>query len=354
MPRNITNKDVAAYQKPRLGVKVSNANPTGGTPYSEVPAEVGDPDAILAEAKQFLAQAPDLSEIARIPASLNALRAAQDEAAPYSGREWARGLTEGTDAASMAAGVASMAPTPASPLLAGASMGLGALGGLRKLISPDADESRLEGGLQTALMVAPGAVGKGLSVLRKNRAIPVPPGLGMAESTHAGPFMRPSQAPFEPYVPPAGAWKGAQPAGRNLHPETAARSGVDPRDFEGVRTVPGSWDEVEAGGLASITQAGPLDRLKQATVENDLLDDFISSETTRQQLPYDWKEAGGRFIKNAEGSDTLEQLPEAWRPFAGDPASEVQIPLGDGGARARRLRALGRAMRSNSPLPEEF
>lgn len=111
----------------------------------------------LGEAKVALARAQKLSDNTDAP-NLGGLRDRMNDlseesrnAQPYSGREWARGLTEGTDSAAGLMGLAAMAPTPASPLLATASGALMMPGAARRMIMPEEDESRTEGAIQAAL-----------------------------------------------------------------------------------------------------------------------------------------------------------------------------------------------------------
>jgi hypothetical protein len=115
-----------------------------GQPYSDRGANA------LAAAKEFLSrhQGPvepspeDLAEatqrttVAREPMSL-------------------RGLTDIGESASLPLAGMGMIPSPMSPFLLGASAILAGAGGLRKLIAPETDESRVEGGVQSALSMLP-------------------------------------------------------------------------------------------------------------------------------------------------------------------------------------------------------
>lgn len=66
-----------------------------------------------------------------------------------------RGLTDIMESTSLPLAGMGMIPSPASPFLLGASGAMSAAGGLRKMIAPEEDESRTEGGVQSALSLLP-------------------------------------------------------------------------------------------------------------------------------------------------------------------------------------------------------
>lgn len=337
--KTYTNADVEAASKPRLGVKMA---PAPNAQYAPTREESGRAfaDQALLDAKGWLGQAPDLSGVANINSDLHELQGQQDESRPYSLREWSRALTEGTDAGAQAAAFV--------PGGQAASLALAAPGLLRGMVDPWEDESRM-GALGTAAGIAlPAAAGKAWSLFKAGRAVPVPPGLGMgygsaatkgaAAAAEAAPaaesnFARMGMLPYdaEPGVAQAAAaapkgapelpeaWKqfagppkpkpAYQPAVQGMR--QAAQPGLAPGSFGGDRMLPPMREmpELPRGGLETITPES-ISRLHKAQAGNDLMDEFVASQGPKQS--YDWPEAGGRYVKDAIGSDVLEQpVPDA-------------------------------------------
>lgn len=108
----------------------------------------------LEAAQRYLARAPDLSGVASLPDQLAAL------SRPSHGV--ARQLTDALTQISQPAMLASLVPSPIQPVAAGITAGTLGLSGLRKLLMPEEDESRVGGAIEAGLGLLPG-----LGTLRK-------------------------------------------------------------------------------------------------------------------------------------------------------------------------------------------
>lgn len=143
---SFTNKDLDRF-KPREEVA-----PISLRGYEAIPSSPAEPslDELLSQAKATLAKSygvvpPSAPEEPMAPAPRPSLRGAL------------RGATDIMSGAAVAPGLASILPTPLSPVLGLTSAALAAPGALRKLLMPDADESRVMGAVETGLtaLVAP-------------------------------------------------------------------------------------------------------------------------------------------------------------------------------------------------------
>lgn len=110
----------------------------------------------LAEAQAFLAD-PRRS-MAPVPTSSDIESAKRNTTVAQEPMSL-RGLTDIGENAALPLGLAGMVPSPLSPVLLGSSAALAGLGGLRKLINPQADESRIGGAVQAGLSALPALSG---------------------------------------------------------------------------------------------------------------------------------------------------------------------------------------------------
>ena len=165
--------------------------------------------------------------------------ATRDRPLPSDLRLAMRALTEGTDTAAGVTGLGSLVPTPASPFLGAASLGLAAPGALRRLLLPDEDESRGWGAAEAAILAAIPAS----RALRTAKAIPVPSGLGMGYGSAAG--------------------KGLPNLAEQIYGETRAAESTAGRAFRqpkspsaGAPTRPSIFEDIYGPNTAPTTAAG--------------------------------------------------------------------------------------------------
>ncbi len=187
--KTYTNADVARVLKPTLSVRRDTGTPERPL-YAPDWQEMVSPDAILRGAHGALDRANamgDQSALLALPASLNALRAHQEAARPYSGQELLRGGTEAASELGGVVGLGSMIPGPQQPFMAATSSALMAPNALRHMLLPADDETRLGGIAEAgmaALPFAPKGIKKGLGAFEDWQAErrmmrSLPPGLGM-------------------------------------------------------------------------------------------------------------------------------------------------------------------------------
>ncbi len=286
-----------------------------GQPYEDRGARA------LAEAKAFLAD-PRRSQ-APIPTSEDydsAVRQTAVERKPLS----LRGLTDIGESASLPLAAMGMIPSPASPILLGASGLLAGAGGLRKLIAPEADESRLEGGVQSALSMLPFAGkmrGLGQQVLKRF---------------------------------PISAEKAYSLSGL----ETAA----NPAEAKLISALPESWKQFAKPGIVSSekkaariipTKAGNQSRLARMNRESEAGYRTVPPETNPNLdllpesgmstiTPDEWRKLGLRQVRDA--------IPSHTAPVRGSEPGYGEDLL----ANLSRLKipARARAFATNTPLPE--
>lgn len=322
------------------------------------PAEPGDQDydwsqpyedigaRSLGEARYTLEKGRQLSESA-IPEPA--------PAAPT--RSGARQFTDYLEELSLPMGIAGAVPTPASAPLLALSALMAAPGGVRKLVSPEEDESRLGGAVQTGLSALPGvAAARGAGSLRGlQRAAGLSKPAGPAGEVLAGPSM------FDDVMARASRTAGADTLRSNV------RSAIDaaPSNFPSGPTPQAALKQqlrrlnAEGGGVGRNTfSSEDVTPLLETLPEGGL-------STIGRGINKLGSTSGPRSIVNdIEG---LDDLPQAWRQFVkpegtlppsssrrSAPWTSLDALLESITPNRQRLGipARARAFRTNSPLPE--
>lgn len=125
-------------------------------------ADESSADQIIAEAKQSAQHADELlRRLNAFDPNIDAeiQRDIEAQRTPIPLRDSIRTLTEGMQMGAAIPGVAAMVPSPASPILGGVATLMALPNSLRKLVSPDEDESRLGGAIETGLSAIPAIAG---------------------------------------------------------------------------------------------------------------------------------------------------------------------------------------------------
>ena len=119
----------------------------------------------LEAAKQYLAQAPDLSGVASLDDRATALSRPT--------RGFPRQITDALEQMATPLALGSLIPSPVQPAAVGLAAGAYGLAGLRKLLMPEADESRVGGALEAGLSALPavGSLARGRHLKRLREAI---------------------------------------------------------------------------------------------------------------------------------------------------------------------------------------
>jgi hypothetical protein len=255
-----------------------------------------------------------------------------------------RGLTDIGETASLPLAMMGMVPTPASPFLLGASGALAGAGGLRKLIAPEEDESRVEGGVQSALSMLPLA-GKlrGLGQVASKR-FPISAEKayrgagsmerfgGLNEAPQSIAALEASLAASKPQIAAEEMAKFPE-AWRQFASATAPKVAKSPVKI--TRTPKGMLSkmnrESEAGYRTTQSQRSGLDVLPESG---------LSTIT-----PSEWQKLGQRQVS--------EHFPSSLRPVSPVPGTEAGYGE-DLLANLSRLKipARSRAFATNTPLPE--
>jgi hypothetical protein len=297
----------------------------------------------LADAKAFLAD-PSRSQAPQPTAEEMAAATQRAPREPMS----LRGLTDIGETASLPLALMGMIPSPASPVLLGASGVLAGAGGLRKLIAPEADESRIEGGVQSALSMLPLA-GK----LR---------GLGQVASKRFP-------------ISAEKAYRGAQSlerfGGLNQAPqsiaalEAAVAAGKPQVSAEQLSKFPEAWRQFASATTPKVAKSpvkitrtpkgmiSKMNRESEAGYRNtqshgaDL--DMLPESGMATITPDEWKRLGMRQVS--------EHFPSTLRPVSPVPGTEAgygEDLLAQLSARTNRLKipARSRAFATNTPIPE--